>query len=79
MATFIFGYNLGSNANDGENLFLVMLRYNYGGTKCTVDYIYNKNNTVINSTISNNTNTLTFSDHNNNRISYIKLQIFNIK
>lgn len=43
-----------------------------------MDYIYNRGNVIIESSISNNGNTITFKTQEGENITYIKVKAFNI-
>lgn len=77
-ATVVIAYSLGGYGNDGMVTVMAMIRYNYKGTKCDIDYIYNRGNAIIESSISNNGNTITFKTQAGENITYIKVKAFNI-
>ena len=77
-ATVVIAYSLGGYGNDGMATVMAMIRYDYKGTKCDMDYIYNRGNAIIKSSISNNGNTITFKTQAGENITYIKVKAFNI-
>ena len=74
----MIAYTLGGNGHDGENAIMALLRYDYGGTKCSINYIYNYGNTIIENSISNNKNTITFKKENTGPITYLRVKTFDI-
>lgn len=77
-ATVMIAYALGGYGNDGSITVMALFRYNYEGTECSMDYIYNRGNTIIENSISNNKNTIAFKAQNGSPISYLKIKIFNM-
>ncbi|WP_418928946.1 hypothetical protein [Clostridium fessum] len=77
-ATVMIAYTLGQNGYDGGNTIMALIRYSYDGTKCSINYIYNYGNTVIENSISNNKNTITFKNENMNPLKYLLVKTFNI-
>lgn len=77
-ATVVIAYSRGGYGNDGTATVMAILRYNYEGTECDTDYIYSRGNAIIESSISNNGNTITFKTQGGVPIKYIKVKTFNI-
>lgn len=77
-ATVMIAYTLGPNGYDGGNTIMALIRYSYDGTKCSINYIYNYGNTVIENSISNNKNTITFKNENMTPLTYLLVKTFNI-
>ena len=74
----MIAYTLGGSGYDGRNAIMALLRYSYDGTKCSINYIYNYGNTIIENSISNNKNTITFKDENIGPITYLRVKTFDI-
>lgn len=69
----MIAYTLGPNGFDGENVVMTLFRYDYDGTKCSMDYIYNYGNNIIETSISNNKNTITFKKENVGLLGYVRI------
>ena len=57
---------------------MTLFRYSYDGTKCSINYIYNYGNTIIESSISNNKNTIIFKNGDMMPITYLRVKTFDI-
>lgn len=77
-ATVMIAYALGGHGNNGEDTVMALFRYNYGGTECSIDYIYNRGDIIIENSVSNNKNTIAFKTQNGSSIKYWKIKTFNI-
>lgn len=77
-ATVVIAYSLGGYGNDGSATVIAILRYSYNGTECNTDYIYNRGNVIVESSISNNENTITFKTQDGENITYVKAKAFAI-
>ena len=77
-ATVIIAYTLGGSGHDGANAIMTLFRYSYDGTKCSINYIYNYGNTIIESSISNNKNTIIFKNGDMMPITYLRVKTFDI-
>ena len=77
-ATVIIAYTLGGSGHDGANAIMALFRYSYDGTKCSINYIYNYGNTIIESSISNNKNTIIFKNGDMALITYLRVKTFDI-
>lgn len=77
-ATVMIAYALGGYGNNGEATVMALFRYNYGGTECSIDYIYNRGDIIIENSVSNNKNTIAFKTQNGSSIKYLKIKTFNI-
>lgn len=75
-ATVMIAYTLGPSGFDGENVVMTLFRYDYDGTKCSMDYIYNYGNNIIETSISNNKNTITFKKENVGLLGYVRVVSF---
>ena len=73
----MIAYTLGGSGHDGENAIMALFRYSYDGTKCSINYIYNYGNTIIENSISNNKNTITFKKETT-PITYLRVKTFDI-
>lgn len=72
-ASVIFAYNLGPSGISGNFVLIAIIRYNNDGTQCVIDYIFNKNNSKITCSISQEGNIIKFPQ------SYVKVKVFDIK
>ena len=75
-ATVMIAYTLGPSGFDGENVVITLFRYDYDGTKCSMDYIFNYGNNIIETSISNNKNTITFKKENVGLLGYLRVVYF---
>lgn len=74
----MIAYALGGYGNDGAATVMALFRYNHGGTECSMDYIYNRGNIIIENSVSNNKNTIAFKTQNESPIKYLKIKTFNM-
>lgn len=72
----MIAYALGGYGNNGEATVMALFRYNYGGTECSIDYIYNRGDIIIENSVSNNKNTIAFKTQNGSSIKYLKIKTF---
>mgnify|MGYP005910839357 CR=1 FL=1 len=77
-ATVMIAYSLGGYGNNGEVTVMTLFRYNYKGTECSMDYIYNRGNITIENSISDNKNTIAFKTQNGDSTRYVKIKTFDI-
>lgn len=77
-ATVIIAYTLGGSGHDGASAIMALFRYSYDGTKCSINYIYNYGNNIIESSISNNKNTIILKNEDMMPITYLRVKTFDI-
>jgi hypothetical protein len=77
-AIVMIAYALGGYGNDGEATVMALFRYNYEGTECSIDYIYNRGNIIIEKSVSNYKNTIVFKTQDESPVKYLKIKTFNI-
>lgn len=77
-AIVMIAYALGKYGNDGIATVMALLRYNYEGTECSMDYIYNRGNIIIEKSVSNYKNTIVFKTQDESPVKYLKIKTFNI-
>lgn len=77
-AIVMIAYTLGGYGYDGTNAIMALFRYSYDGTKCSINYFYNHGNTIIENSISNGKNTITFKSENMQPLAYLRVKTFDI-
>ena len=78
-AIVMIAYALGGYGNDGVATVMALFRYNYEGTECSVDYIYNRGNIIIEKSVSDYKNTIVFKTQDELPVKYLRIKTFNIK
>lgn len=77
-AIAMIAYALGGYGNDGIATVMALFRYNYEGTECSMDYIYNRGNIIIEKSVSNYKNTIVFKTQDESPVKYLRIKTFNI-